>query len=94
MPHSHDGRAVREPLTLEFGRQLLCRLFCGLGRNGAEHGGIHLVQQVNGPGRKGIALAAPKLPADITVHVVCIKTDTIEHYPRRFHDLLADAITR
>jgi len=94
LPHAHDGRAIGEILVLEGGGEFGHGGFGGLGGDGAEKGGIHVLQELDGAGWKGVTLLAPEVPADVARNVIRVELELVENNLCRFEDIHADAIAR
>jgi hypothetical protein len=86
LPHPHDRRAVDQACAAQRGHQLGLGGLHGLGRDGAEHRGVHLLEHLDGAGRERVALLAPELPADVAMHVL------VEHEAGRLHHFDADPV--
>jgi hypothetical protein len=59
-----------------------------------KHGRVDILQQFQGPGRQGIALLAPELPADIPMDVLGIKFDLVQDNSRCFQHIHPYPISR
>jgi hypothetical protein len=92
LAHAHDGAAVDEALALESGVQFGLGVPHRLGGDGAEHGGVGSLEEVDGALGEGLPLLAPEFPADVAVGVGGIELQGIQAEPGRLHDLDPHAI--
>ncbi len=92
LAHPDDGRAVGEALAPELRGELGLGRLHGLRRDRAEEGRVHVLQQLDRAGRKGIAFLAPEVPADVAVDVLGVQLDPVQDEPRRLHHVVADAV--
>src|SRR5205809_5559073 len=88
------GEKYERPLSLSSGLSSSFALSCGLLVIAPKR--AHVVSLSAFTVRSGSALPSvhQKSPADVARDILGIEFQAIEHEPRRFHDIVADAVAR
>src|SRR4029077_1747474 len=94
LPHGHDRRIVDVALALQFRPQLRLGGFIRLRRDRSEQAEFVFREQLYRAIRKGVALGAPAIPADISMDVLRVEAYSFQHAHRLGKDLVADAVSR
>ena len=88
----HDGAAVDLAGALQLGNEGRFGLFLGQAGDGAEQGGIHVVEHFDGPVGQGVGLDLPEFPTDVAVHVLGVETQLVQHDAGGVHDVDAHPV--
>src|SRR5262249_7258784 len=79
---------------LKFGAQFFLRFVLCLAGDGTKQRAGRVLKRLNRAIRKRVTFLAPKFPADIARDVLRIKVHPIKNDARRFHHIVAHAVSR